>query len=109
MAGGSGVIGVYADEDKLLKAWVARWGMGGLPWGTQLVGDKWYGYWARLLCALEAAGWAPVMQVAEGLHQRVRASSRVRARAQAAKSPEVLRGRYRIEQVFGSVKGSIWN
>ncbi|MFN7016855.1 MAG: transposase, partial [Fimbriimonadales bacterium] len=44
--------------------------------------------------ALEQAGWSPV----------ARASSRLRARAEA--HPEVLRGRYRIEQVFGSVKGA---
>lgn len=34
--------------------------------------------------------------------QRVRSGSRLRARRRA----EVLRGRYRIEQVFGSVKGA---
>ena len=96
----------YADEGRLLGAWVAAYERGGLPWGTLLVGDALYGYRARLLGALEQAGWSPVARVSDGVWQRARASSRLRARARAEACPEVLRGRYRIEQVFGSVKSA---
>jgi hypothetical protein len=101
----------YADEGKLLQQWVASYGRGGLPAETLIVGDRLYGYRAGLLQVLERAGWLPVARVEAGLHQRVRASSRLRARARAEAYPEVLGGRYRVEQVFGSVKsayGSVW-
>ncbi len=67
-----------------------------LPCGILLAGDALYGYRARLLGALEQAGWLPVARVSDGVWQRARAEAH----------PEVLRGRYRIEQVFGSVKGA---
>jgi hypothetical protein len=95
----------------LLQRWVAVYGRGGLPEGTLLVGDRLYGYRAGLLRVLEGGGWLPVARVEASWHQRVRASSRLRARARAEAYPEVFGGRYRIEQVFGSVKrayGSVW-
>ncbi|MCS7209470.1 MAG: transposase, partial [Fimbriimonadales bacterium] len=92
----------YADEGKLLSQWVARYGRGGLPEATVIVGDALYGYWARLLGQWERAGWLPVMRVREAVWQRVRAV----ARARAEQLGEVLRGRYRIERVFGRVKGA---
>lgn len=95
----------YADEGKLLGEWVLQHGLGGLPDSTLLVGDKLYGYRARLLEQLEGSGWLPVMRVEDGLRQRVRSGSGLRARARAQQYAEVLDGRYRIEQVFGSVKG----
>ncbi len=42
----------------------------------------------------------------DGVWQRVRSSARWRARGRGEQYPEVLRGRYRIEPVFGSVKGA---
>lgn len=86
----------YADEGRLLGEWVEAYGRGGLPWGTLLVGDALYGYRARLLGALERAGWLPVARVSDGVWQRARAEA----------YPEVVQGRYRIEPVFGSVKGA---
>ncbi len=49
---------------------------------------------------------ASLARVREGLWQRVRSSARLRARARGEQYPEVLRGCYRIEQVFGSVKSA---
>jgi len=93
----------YSDEGRLLGEWVWQYGMGGLPGGTLLVGDQLYGYGAQLLEQLEGAGWLPVMRVEDGLRQRVRSGSRLRAWQRAQRNAEVLGGRYRIEQVFGSV------
>ncbi|GIV21640.1 MAG: hypothetical protein KatS3mg023_3391 [Armatimonadota bacterium] len=101
----------YADEGRLLGAWVERYGRGGLGSGTLLVGDRLYGYRARLLKQLEEAGWLPVARVEAGLHQQVRADARLRARLRAEQYGWALGERYRIEQVFGSVKsayGSVW-
>ncbi len=65
------VIGVqlgeaYADEGRLLGEWVEHHGRGGLASGTLLVGDRLYGYRARLLEQLEEAGWLPVARVEAG-------------------------------------------
>ncbi|GIV18561.1 MAG: hypothetical protein KatS3mg023_0312 [Armatimonadota bacterium] len=101
----------YADEGRLLGEWVERYGRGGLGSGTLLVGDRLYGYRARLLKQLEEAGWLPVARVEAGLHQQVRADARLRARLRAEVYGWALGERYRIEQVFGSVKsayGSVW-
>ncbi|MFN7016856.1 MAG: hypothetical protein ACK4P5_06815 [Fimbriimonadales bacterium] len=51
--GGGWVVGAalgqaYADEGRLLGAWVAAYERGRVPWGTLLVGDALYGYRARL-------------------------------------------------------------
>ncbi|GIV17419.1 MAG: hypothetical protein KatS3mg022_2854 [Armatimonadota bacterium] len=103
--------GAYADEGRLLWEWVERHGLGGLSCGTLLVGDGLYGYRAQLLVALERAGWLPVAVVRDGVWQQVRADARLRARARAQTYGWALRERYRIEQVFGSVKGaygSVW-
>ncbi len=88
------------------RDWLERYGLGGLPSGTLVVGDGLYGHWAQVLVLAERLGWCPVARVREGLWHRVRSSSRLRARARGEAYPEVLRGRYRIEQVFGSVKGA---
>jgi len=101
----------YADEGRLLRAWVGRYGRGGLSAGTLLVGDRLYGYRAGLLQCLEGAGWLPVARVEAGVRQQVRSSVRLRVRARAELHRWALRERYRIEQVFGSVKsayGSVW-
>ncbi len=63
-------------------------------------------YQAGLLALGERLGWCPVARVRDGVWQRVRSSSWLRARARGEQYPEVLRGRYRIEQVFGSVKSA---
>ncbi|GIV87194.1 MAG: hypothetical protein KatS3mg054_1223 [Chloroflexus sp.] len=96
----------YAEEGRLLGAWVKRYGRGGLSAGTVLVGDRLYGHRAQLLGLLEQVGFLPVMRVEDSMWQRVRAGSRLRARARALVYGWALRGRYRIEQVFGSVKGA---
>ncbi|GIV10199.1 MAG: hypothetical protein KatS3mg019_2290 [Fimbriimonadales bacterium] len=53
----------YADEGRLLGAWVGRYGRGGLSAGTVLVGDRLYGHRAQLLGLLEQVGFLPVMRV----------------------------------------------
>jgi len=63
-----------------------------------LVGDKLYGYRGGLLSQVEEVGWLPVVRVGCGLRQGVRDKACVRAL-------ERLGERYRVEQVFGSVKG----
>lgn len=45
----------------------------GVPFWVREKNFRLYGYRARLLCALEAVGWLPVMRVEAGLRQRVRA------------------------------------
>ncbi|GIV07121.1 MAG: hypothetical protein KatS3mg017_0323 [Fimbriimonadales bacterium] len=96
----------YAEEGRLLGAWVGRYGRGGLSAGTVWVGDRLYGHRARLLGLLEEVGFLPVMRVEDSVWQRVRAGSRLRARARAGVYGWAPMGRYRIEQVFGSVKGA---
>ena len=71
-----------------------------------LVGDRLYGHRARLLGLLERVGFLPVMRVEDSVWQRVRAGSRLRARERAGVYGWALRGRSRIEPVFGSVKGA---
>ncbi|CUU37651.1 hypothetical protein GXSOP10_133107, partial [Armatimonadetes bacterium GXS] len=53
---------------------------------------------------VEQVGWVPVVRVEPGVRQRVRAGSRVRALGRLGRYGWALRARYRIEQVFGSVK-----
>jgi hypothetical protein len=78
-----------------------------VPCGEALwVGDKLYGRQARLLERVEAVGWLPVVRVAPSLYQSVRAPSRLRALARLGEYGWALKERYRIEQVFGSVKGA---
>ncbi len=96
----------YADEGVLWRAWLERYGLGGLPVGTLVVGDGLYGHRAQGLGLAERVGWRPVARVREGLWNRVRCSARLRARERGEQYACVLRGRYRIEQVFGSVKGA---
>jgi len=55
----------YAEEGRLLGAWVKRYGRGGLSAGTVLVGDRLYGHRAQLLGLLEQVGFLPVMRVAD--------------------------------------------
>ena len=70
----------YADEGRLLQAWVKRYGRGGLSAGTLRVGDRLDGHRARLLGLLEQVGFLPEMRVEDSFWQRVRAGSRLRAR-----------------------------
>jgi hypothetical protein len=85
----------YADEGRLLAGWLDRYGCGVAGSGALLVGDKLYGYRGRLSARVEQVGWLPVVRVEAGMRQAVRDTARVRA----------LGARYRVEQVFGSVKG----
>jgi hypothetical protein len=55
---------------------------------------------------VEGVGWLPVVRVAPSLYQQVRAKSRLRALGRLAEYGWALGERYRIEQVFGSVKGA---
>jgi len=55
---------------------------------------------------VEGVGWLPVVRVAPSLHQQVRAKSRLRALGRLAEYGWALGERYRIEQVFGSVKSA---
>jgi hypothetical protein len=101
---GASLGGAYADEGRLLGAWLQAYGSGVVGSGALLVGDKLYGYRARLLEQVEQVGWVPVVRVEPGVRQRVRAGSRVRALGRLGRYGWALRARYRIEQVFGSVK-----
>jgi hypothetical protein len=82
----------------LLSEWLGSYGSGLVGSGALLVGNKLYGYRGGLLSQVEAVGWLPVVRVGCGLRQGVRDKARVRAL-------ERLGERYRVEQVFGSVKG----
>ena len=88
--------------------WVQRLFVQGLGrygcMGAVLVGDKLYGYRGGLLARVEGVGWLPVVWMAPSLRQRVRAQSRLRALGRLERYGWALRERYRIEQVFGSVK-----
>jgi hypothetical protein len=70
------------------------------------VGDKVYSRLAQLLVRVEQGEWLPVVRVAPSLYQRVRAKSRWRALARLEAYGWALGERYRIEQVFGSVKSA---
>jgi hypothetical protein len=100
----------YANEAHLMAEWLDRYGAAGgtglpVPCGEALwVGDKLYGRQARLLERVEAVGWLPVVRVAPSLYQSVRAPSRLRALGRLGEYGWALKERYRIEQVFGSVK-----
>jgi hypothetical protein len=102
----------YANEAHLMAEWLDRYGAAGgtglpVPCGEALwVGDKLYGRQARLLERVEAVGWLPVVRVAPSLYQQVRAPSRLRAWGRLEEYGWALKERYRIEQVFGSVKGA---
>ncbi|GIV05050.1 MAG: hypothetical protein KatS3mg016_0625 [Fimbriimonadales bacterium] len=65
----------------LLGSWVERSGRGGLAWDTLLVGDRLYGYRARLLQSLVGAGWLPVARGETDVRQQVRSLVRLRVRA----------------------------
>ncbi len=102
----------YANELRLLRAWLDRDGdevgsRDGVPLsGALWVGDKLYGRAARLLERVEPIGGLPVVRVAPSLHQRVRAKSRLRALARLEEYGWALGERYRIEPVFGSIKSA---
>ncbi len=96
----------YADEGVLWGEWLERYGLGGLPVGTLVVGDGLDGHRAQGLGLAERVGWCAVARVQDGVWHRVRSSARLRARARGEQYACVLRGRYRIEQVFGRVKGA---
>jgi hypothetical protein len=58
-----------------------------------------------LLSQVEAVGWLPVVRVGCGLRQGVRDKARVRALERLGEYGWALGERYRVEQVFGRVKG----
>ncbi len=88
----------YADE--------GRYGLGGLPSETLVVGDALYGHRAQVLALAERLGWCAVVRVRDGVWQWVRSSARLRARVRGERYAGVLRVRYRIGQVFGGVKSA---
>jgi hypothetical protein len=96
----------YADEGRLFGRWLLFHGAGLAGEGGLLVGDKLYGYRAKLLEQIEGVGWLPVVRVEAGLHQGVRAPSRLRALSRLEAYGWALRERYRIEGLFGNVKGA---
>ncbi|MCL6476735.1 MAG: transposase [Firmicutes bacterium] len=96
----------YADEGRLLRQWVEHNGRGGMASGTLLVEDGLYGHRAGLLRLLEDVGFLPVARVRDGLWQCVRSDARCRARLRSQQYSWAFRERYRIEQLFGSVKGA---
>ncbi|MGQ9901005.1 MAG: transposase [Fimbriimonadales bacterium] len=102
---GASLGGAYADEGRLLEDWLLRYGCGVVGSGALLVGDGLYGHRARLLERIEGVGWLPVVRVRDGVWHQVRAGARKRARARAEAHKWALDARYRIEQVFGVVKG----
>jgi len=73
--------------------------------GALLVGDKLYGYRGRLLARVAQVKWLPVVRVEAGMRQAARDTARVRALGCVAAYGWALGERYRVEQVFGSVKG----
>ena len=89
---------------RLFVQGLGRYGRMGVGLGAVLVGDKLYGYRGGLLARVEGVSWLPVVWVAPSLRQRVRAQSRLRALGRLERYGWALRERYRIEQVFGSVK-----
>jgi len=97
--------GAYADEGRLLSEWLGSYGSGLVGSGALLVGDKLYGYRGRLLLQAEEVGWLPVVRVGCGLRQGVRDKARVRALERLEEYGWALGERYRVEQVFGRVKG----
>jgi hypothetical protein len=108
--GQRGVVGAslgraYADEGRLLAQWLGRYGSWGVGSGALLVGDKLYGYRGRLLARVEQVGWLPVARVEAGVRQGVRDKARVRVLERLGAYGWALGARYRIEQVFGRVKG----
>jgi hypothetical protein len=96
----------YSDEGRLLSEWLGEHGAGVVGAVALLVGDKLYGYRAQLLKQIEGVVWLPAVRVGAGLHQGVRAPSRLRALSRLEEYGWALRERYRIEDVFGSVKGA---
>ena len=97
--------GAYADEGRLLSEWLRVHGSGLVGGGALLVGDKLYGYRGRLLLQAEEVGWLPVVRVGGGLRQGVRHKAGVRALERLEEYGWALGERYRVEQVFGRVKG----
>jgi hypothetical protein len=89
---------------RLFVQGLGRYGCMGVGLGAVLVGDKLYGYRGGLLARVEGVGWLLVVWVAPSLRQRVRAQSRLRALGRLERYGWALRERYRIEQMFGSVK-----
>jgi hypothetical protein len=89
----------------LLSEWLGSYGSGLVGSGALLVGDKLYGYRGGLLSQVEAVGWLPVVRVGCGLRQGVGDKARVRALERLGEYGWALGERYRVEQVFGSVKG----
>jgi hypothetical protein len=89
---------------RLFVQGLGRYGCMGVGLGAMLVGEKLYGYRGGLLARVEGVGWLPVVWVVPSLRQRVRAQSRLRALGRLERYGWALRERYRIEQVFGSVK-----
>ena len=64
-----------------------------------------YGCRGRLLARVEQVGWLPVARVEAGVRQGVRDRARVRVLERLGAYGWALGARYRIEQVFRSVKG----
>ena len=101
---GVNVGSAYSDEGKLLMELLERSGEGLLPCGTKIVGDRLYGMRVKLLEKMEGMGYEPLVYSRDTVWVRVRSEVRKRAHEKAMRDEGIMRGRYRIEQVFGSIK-----
>ena len=95
----------YADEGRLWAQWLGRYGSGVVGSGALWVGDKLYGYRGRVLACVEQVGWLPVVRVEAGWRQGVGDAARRRALGRLEAHGWALGERYRVEPVFGSLKG----
>lgn len=96
----------YSDEGKLLKEMLLREGNKLLESGTIIVGDRLYGMRVEPLEIMERLGYRPVVCSMDTMRMKVRSEVRIRANQRAKEHESILKGRYRIEQVFGSIKSA---
>ena len=75
-----------------------------LPYGTNIVGDKLYGMRVDVLRKMESLGYEPIVRSEDTMRVKVKSEERRRANQRAKEKERILKGRYRIEQVFGSIK-----
>ncbi|MFN4244853.1 MAG: transposase [Brevinematia bacterium] len=94
----------YSDEGRLLKEQIMEYGLCGLREGVKIIGDRLYGRRASLIEELEKVGYEPVCVAGGTMRKRVKAEGRVRTDERVKRYKDILKRRYRIEQVFCVVK-----